>query len=142
MQLIMLALITGRRKEEVMRNTAAPLDQESPYIAEIWGVSRFKQCMESCTLLRAITSTVESKQSKGEHVFQGASTCTEPGDESTYHSLMALGIGTQFLVPVLLTLACLPDLPSISISCFATAVAGLRTACKLPPPACNRAFMR
>lgn len=71
-----------------MRNTAAPLDQDSPYIAEIWGhgVLKFKQCMESCTLLRAITSTVESKQGKGgEHVFLGASTCTAHGDESTYH---------------------------------------------------------
>lgn len=82
----MLVLIAGRRKEEVMRNTAAPLDQESPYIAEIWGSWKFKQYMESCTLLRAITSTVESKQSKGcEHVFLGASTCTEHDDQSTYH---------------------------------------------------------
>lgn len=72
----MLVLITGRRKEEVMRNTAAPLDQESPYIAEIWGVLKFKQYMKSYTLLRAIastttsSSTVKSKKSKGsEHVF-------------------------------------------------------------------------
>lgn len=53
----MLVLITGRRKEEIMRNTAAPLDQEPPYNAEIWGVLKSKQYMESCnTLLRAITS--------------------------------------------------------------------------------------
>lgn len=54
-------------------------------------------------------------------------------------SLIALGIGTQSLVLVLLTLACLPD---PSISCYAVAVAGLRTACKLQPPACNRALTR
>lgn len=33
---IMLVLIAGRCKEEVVRNTAAPLDQVSRYCAEIW----------------------------------------------------------------------------------------------------------
>lgn len=84
--------------------------------------------MESCTVLR-----VQAVESKLAVLFILRVPVRSMALKARTLRLMALGIGTQSLVPVLLlTLAPFHQL-------CAVAVAGLRTACKLQPPAWNRA---